>query len=92
MKNIRSLSVTEVVERTNLPRSTVYALIQAKRLPTIRLTPRGRFRVIESELEAFIAQHTQSAVKVQQQDQQAARIAVDAAVQPTDDEDRNAFL
>jgi excisionase family DNA binding protein len=92
MKNLRSLTVTQIVLRTGIPRATVYQLLESGQLSALRMTARGRWRVLESELEAFIDRHTTSVAKAGRYDKAAARAAADAAIVLTDEDDRNAFL
>lgn len=93
MKNLRTLSVTQVVLQTGIPKSTVYELLKSGKLPSIRLGSQlARHRVLVTELEAFIDRHTTSRAKAGRYDKAAARAAADAAIVLTDDDDRNAFL
>lgn len=54
MKNLHLLTITEVMARTGLPRSTVYALVAHGTLAMVRDTPKGKMRVSEHSLEAWI--------------------------------------
>lgn len=92
MKNLRTLTVAQVVLRTGIAKATVYQLLDSGKLPALRITPRARFRVLETDLEAFIERHTTSLAMKGRHDKAAARAAADAAIVLTDDDDRNAFL
>lgn len=48
------LTVTQLTKKLNLGKSSVYDLLRSGRLKAVRLGPRGRLRIRESDLEAFL--------------------------------------
>lgn len=58
MKDVRTLSVSAVVDRTGLPLSTVYHLIARGDFATVRIGDRGRYRVLVSSIEGFFEKNT----------------------------------
>lgn len=85
-RNLRTLSVNQVMERTGWPRSMVYRLMHRKEIATIRVGARGNFHVLESSLEAFFDKNTvgadTSASRSKRPSRQAIEAAADAAVRP----------
>jgi predicted DNA-binding transcriptional regulator AlpA len=85
-RNLKTLSVNEVMARTGWPRSMVYRLMHHKEIATIRLGTRGNFHVLESSLEAFFDRHTVGGEKAGRRrvspSEQALQDAVDAACIP----------
>lgn len=83
MKNLRTLSVSQVMARTGFPRSAVYRLIYASKLATVRTGVGTTYRVLEASLEEYFAQHVSGTVpSAPTTDQQAVMDAVDRAVLP----------
>jgi len=85
VKNLRTLTVSQVMERTGWPRSTVYSLMDRGDLATVRLGARGRYHVLESSLEEFFEKHTRGGSKpLPRANRAAERQAADDAVLPAD--------
>lgn len=77
MKDLRTITVTEVMKRTNWKRGKVYRLIASRHLRVVRVG-RGRQDVIESSLEQLFEQH--AGADVARHIENDAEQAADAAV------------
>ncbi|MFN2447460.1 MAG: helix-turn-helix domain-containing protein [Vicinamibacterales bacterium] len=60
MSNLRTLTIVEAAERTGISAHTFYRAVARRDLPVVRVVPRGRIRIRETVLEAWLERHTTS--------------------------------
>lgn len=56
------LTLRVAAAQANLPVSALWRAARAGGLATIRLTPRGRYYVLPTDLDAWLAQHRRASV------------------------------
>lgn len=57
MKDMRTLSVTEVMARTGFSRDRIYRLVKRGAVQVVRVGRRGHMRIVEASLERWFDAH-----------------------------------